>query len=197
MSKPRVLVVEDEVEARRSLTRSLERAGYEVSGAATTHEGVALAIGGDFDALVLDLALGNDDRGGLVILERLRAAGKRTPCVLVTAFADLEKTKAALNLGASFLIEKPFRSADLVAVLRDVAARAADLSGRVDDALARAALTEREREIALLILKGLPSAEIAQVLGGSEKTVRQHITQIYEKCGVSSRAELFHYVFPF
>ena len=63
--------------------------------------------------------------------------------------------------------------------------------------LGGAALTAREDEIARLVLKGLPSPEIAQMLGTSDKTVRQHLTRIYEKCGVTSRAELFHFVFPF
>jgi DNA-binding CsgD family transcriptional regulator len=66
----------------------------------------------------------------------------------------------------------------------------------VDRALARAGLTEKELAIARLVLKGLPSHEIARLENNSDKTIRQHLTQIYAKCGVSSRAEFFHHVFP-
>jgi len=47
-----------------------------------------------------------------------------------------------------------------------------------------------------LALKGLSSPEIAQVLSMSDKTVRQHLSRVYEKCGVSGRGELVHLLFP-
>ncbi|MEA2749783.1 MAG: hypothetical protein QOI41_3926 [Myxococcales bacterium] len=72
-----------------------------------------------------------------------------------------------------------------------------DLGALVTAAVSKAGLTERETEVARLVLKGLPSLEIGRVLGASDKTVRQHISRIYEKCGVSSRPEFFHFVFPF
>ena len=47
-----------------------------------------------------------------------------------------------------------------------------------------------------LLLKGLTSREIAAIEANAEKTIRQHVSSIYAKCGVSTRAELFHHVFP-
>lgn len=46
------------------------------------------------------------------------------------------------------------------------------------------------------MLKGLPSPEIAALLSMSDKTVRQHLTRVYEKLGVRGRGELFHLLFP-
>ena len=66
----------------------------------------------------------------------------------------------------------------------------------VASAFARAGLTPRESEVALLALKGLSSPEIAQVLSMSDKTVRQHLSRVYEKHGVSGRGELVHLLFP-
>jgi DNA-binding NarL/FixJ family response regulator len=152
---------------------------------------------GPVDVAVIDLVLGDDDRGGLTVLRRIRERTPPSPCVLVTAFADVARLKDALNLGASYLLEKPFRAAELVRVVRALLPEQRDLGGLVARALARATLTPREEQIARLVLKGLPSAEIATVLGTSDKTVRQHLSKVYEKCGVSSRAEFFHYVFPF
>jgi DNA-binding NarL/FixJ family response regulator len=200
----RILLVEDEPDAREALARALRRGGHEVleagsvEGARSALDALPGALG--VDVAVLDLVLGEDERGGLAVLEALRASGSRgarAPVVVITAFADVARVKAALNLGASHLLEKPFRAADLLALVERLAAAAKpDLGDLVAQAFARAGLTPREEEVTRLALKGLPSPEIASVLGMSEKTVRQHLSKVYEKLGVSSRGELFHLLFP-
>jgi DNA-binding NarL/FixJ family response regulator len=195
---PVALLVEDDADARLSLARALRRAGIECVEAHDVASALALLPATTIDIAVLDLVLGEDEDGGLSVLSSLRASGSHAPAVVITAFADVYRLKRALNLGASYLLEKPFRARELVETVRKLLLDAArSLSGLVSDAVGRAGLTEREEEVARLVLKGLPSAEIATVLAASDKTVRQHITRIYEKCGVSSRAELFHHVFPF
>jgi len=191
------LLVEDDVDARHALTRALQRAGIETVEAADAAAALALLPTLTAQVAILDLVLSDDDDGGLRVLAALRAAGSTIPAVIITAFADVDRLKRALNLGASYMLEKPFRGAELVETVRKLLGEQRNLAGLVNDAIARAALTERESEIARLVLKGLPSAEIATVVGSSDKTVRQHLSRIYEKCGVSSRPELFHYVFPF
>lgn len=188
----KLLLVEDEIEARDSLARALTRAKYEVRVASSVEEALPLL---EVDLAVVDVKLGDDDHGGLRILEAIRARS-RMPVVMVTAFADVEKVKSALNLGASHLLEKPFRAAELLAVLDRLLAARPDPAAAVREAFARARLTAREEEVALLALKGLSSPEIAQVLGMSDKTVRQHLSRVYEKHGVSSRGELVHQLFP-
>jgi DNA-binding NarL/FixJ family response regulator len=194
---PVALLVEDDADARLGLVRALQRAGIACIEAADAKEAIAQVGTAAFDIAILDLVLGDDDGGGLSVLTALRAAGRSVPAVIITAFADVDRLKRALNLGASFLLEKPFRGADLVETVRKLLGDERDLGRLVTEAIARSGLTDREAEIARLVLKGLPSLEIATVLGSSDKTVRQHISRIYEKCGVSSRPELFHYVFPF
>jgi DNA-binding NarL/FixJ family response regulator len=194
---PVALLVEDDGDARLGLARALRRAGIECIEAGDVASALALVASSAFDIAILDLVLGDDDGGGLSVLTALRAAGRTVPAVIITAFADVDRLKRALNLGASFLLEKPFRGAELVETVRKLLGDQRDLGGLVTEAISRAGLTAREAEIARLVLKGLPSLEIATVLGSSDKTVRQHISRIYEKCGVSSRPELFHFVFPF
>lgn len=197
MSGRYLLLVEDDADARSSLERTLAREGYRVSSASSVEEAMKLALEASFlDAVVTDVVLGDDDRGGIRLIGALRAAGVRAPIVLITAFAALASVKQALNEGASYLLEKPFRAANLVEVLGRVTAEPLGIGYLVDRALAKAGLTDKEESIARLILKGLTSAEIARLEGNSDKTVRQHITRIYAKCGVSSRPEFFHYVFP-
>ena len=65
------------------------------------------------------------------------------------------------------------------------------LNQAVEELLARAQLTEKERAVARLLLEGLSSNEIAEAQQNSPKTIRQHVTQIYAKCGVASRAQFF------
>ena len=57
-------------------------------------------------------------------------------------------------------------------------------------------LTPKEIEVAHLLLKGLSTRRMMLRTGNSNGTLKQHISTIYEKCGVSSRAEFFHWVFP-
>lgn len=188
----KLLLVEDEIEARDALARSLARAKYEVRVASSVEEALPLI---DVDLAVIDVKLGEDDRGGLRILEAIRSRS-RMPVVMITAFADVDKVKTALNLGASHLLEKPFRALDLLGVLDRLLAVRSDSAATVKEAFVRARLTAREAEVAMLALKGLPSPEIAQVLGMSDKTVRQHLSRVYEKHGVGSRGELVHLLFP-
>lgn len=192
----KIVLVEDEVDARASLERGLRRAGFECGAAGTAAEALAIARSTFFDAAVVDVVLGDDPRGGLDLLPQLTALPHRPPVVVITAYADLGKVKEALNAGAEYLLEKPFSVAELVTVLKRVLGNADSPSHFVDRALARAGLTDKELSVARLVLKGLPSEEIARIEGNSDKTVRQHITQIYAKCGVASRAEFFHFVFP-
>jgi len=56
-------------------------------------------------------------------------------------------------------------------------------------------LTPAEKDVAFLLLKGLPFKEIASVRGGSEKTIRHHALKIYQKSGLQGRTELFAYFF--
>ena len=197
MRGARLLLVEDERDSREVLTRALERAGYVCLAAEGPEQALALAKSGPpIEGAVLDVKLGMDDLAGLKLIRPLRAISRAAAIVVVTAFADVDKVKLALNEGASYLLEKPFHAAALLDVLARLLAEMADTAPLVQRALARAKLTEKEAEVAALVLKGLPSGEIASVLEISDKTVRQHLSQVYVKCGVASRSEFFHYVFP-
>ena len=192
-----VLLVEDEADARESLARSLAAAGYRCVTAASFAEALAAAdVERDLDVVVTDIVLGAADRAGLELIPALRERGVGAPIVVITAFADVDKVKFALNAGASYLLEKPFRAAQLLAVIAKVMSQPDDLVRRIERTLAKHGLTDKEMMVARHLLKGLTSSEIAAVEHNSERTIRQHISKIYEKCGVSTRPELFHYLFP-
>ncbi len=192
----RILLVEDELDTRDLLGKALERAGYLCAVADGAPQALARAEdSGPFDVVVTDVVLGRDDRGGLTLMLELRGLGIRAPFVIITAYADVEKVKLALNQGAAYLLEKPFSAPELLLAIERVRGEGAGLERATEDVLTRAGLTAKERKVAEHLLNGLSSSEIAELEANSPKTIRQHVSQIYAKCGVSSRAELFRLVY--
>jgi DNA-binding NarL/FixJ family response regulator len=180
------------------LQGALSRAGYECVAAATVAEALAHARAAGFiDVAVTDVVLGADDRAGLSLLTELPKAGVRAPVIVMTAYADVDKLKTALNAGAAHFLEKPFAAKDLVDAVDRVRAQGGDVAHAhaVEQVLSRAQLTDKERTVALHLLEGKSSSEIAELERNSPKTIRQHVSQIYAKCGVGSRAEFFRLVY--
>jgi DNA-binding NarL/FixJ family response regulator len=191
-----LLLVEDEHDARTILSRRLQAFGWNClahSSAETALKDPELRFA---EAVVADVVLGEGRMTGIDLISELRKLDVRAPVVLVTAFADQQRVKAALNGGASYLLEKPFTTEALRNVIERVTTVDLDLGKLVNRALSRARLTKKEEEVARLVLKGLTSAEIGSMMGNSEKTIKQHLTQVYSKLGVTGRAEFFHLVFP-
>ncbi|MEI9954232.1 MAG: response regulator transcription factor [Pseudomonadota bacterium] len=187
-----ILLVEDEFDTRELLGRALERAGYNALMAANAAEALSAAsTSGAIDLVVTDVVLGADNLGGLELMTALRDEGVRAPVVIITAYADVEKLKIALNEGAAHFLEKPFRAPKLLEVIERVLKNAVPFNHAVEELLTRAQLTDKELTVARLLLEGLSSSEIAARENNSPKTIRQHVTQIYAKCGVASRAQFF------
>ncbi len=192
MTQATILLVEDEFDTRELLGRALEREGYTCLAAANSSEALSAARGApQLDLVVTDVVLGDDGLAGLHLMTELRRQGVRAPVVIISAFADVEKLKIALNEGAAHFLEKPFRAPKLLDVVARMLQNSAPLNGAVEEILTRAQLTEKERTVARLLLDGLSSSEIAEREHNSPKTIRQHVTQIYAKCGVASRAQFF------
>jgi len=191
-----VLLVEDDADTRELLGRALRRAGHECIEAADGAEALSRARAArHLDVVVSDLVLGNDDRGGLRLIESLRQEGISANTICVTAFADVDRVKTALNQGVRYFMEKPFRANELL----DAVARLGPSSqqgGRAMDAIfERAGLTDKERSVAKYLLEGLSSTEIAAREHNSPKTIRQHVSEVYSKCQVSSRAQFFRLIY--
>lgn len=123
-TRPRVLVVDDEVGVRRALERGLTAEGMDVVSAADGPSALRAAVTGAFDVVLLDIML--PGLSGYRVLEQLRAAGVRTPVLLVSA-KDGEIDQAdGLDLGADGYLVKPFSFVVLVAQVRALLRRSAD-----------------------------------------------------------------------
>jgi two-component system KDP operon response regulator KdpE len=115
MSKPVVLVIDDEVQIRRLLQLALESAGFKVLKAETGEEGIRRAAADQPDIVVLDLGL--PDKDGRAVLRELRAWA--TIPVIVLSVRDSEsEIISCLDAGADDYLVKPYRSGELLARVR-------------------------------------------------------------------------------
>lgn len=123
--RPRLLVVEDDPAILSLFVAYLEKDGYLVAGAATAASAEAMVKKQEFDLILLDLGLPDED--GLVVARRIRASST-IPLVFVTQRAGDADKIAGLELGADDYVTKPFNPRELSARVRNILARA-DRSG--------------------------------------------------------------------
>ena len=116
LARRRVLVIEDEPGIADFLRRGLTAEGFAVESSLDGTEGERLALGGSFDAIVLDLML--PGRAGLEILASVRRASPTVPVIVLSARGELEDRIAGLETGAVDYLVKPFSLAELIARLR-------------------------------------------------------------------------------
>ncbi len=111
-----VLVIEDEPQIRRLLRTSLGANRFEVLEAANGRDGLEMAASQKPEVIILDLGL--PDMDGLAIIKALRAAGGKTPIVVLSSRGEEATKVEALNTGADDYVTKPFGMAELIARLR-------------------------------------------------------------------------------
>jgi DNA-binding response OmpR family regulator len=118
----RVLLVEDSERLQRSVGTGLRRAGFAVDVTGDGEEGLWYATGNDYDVVILDLMLPKLD--GLSVLRRLRAAGRDTHVLVLTARDAVEDRVLGLRSGADDYLVKPFAFDELLARVQALARRA-------------------------------------------------------------------------
>ena len=112
----RVLVIEDEEKMAEMIKRGLEEEGMEVDLAFDGEQGIAAGSTGRHDFIILDIGL--PGRDGLEVARELRAAGLKTPLLMLTAHDTTEMKVKGLDSGADDYLTKPFAFAELLARLR-------------------------------------------------------------------------------
>ncbi|HZA51192.1 MAG TPA: response regulator transcription factor [Myxococcaceae bacterium] len=207
----RVFLVDDHPVVREGLKVLLTSApGLAVAGEAdSTAAAIAWLQTNTTDVALVDLALGAED--AIEALPHLTNTARGAKILVLTGTRDPDRHRAALVAGARGLVLKDKPPEFLLKAIRKVhagelwfdrvtmesALQRALSSQRRDDA-ERAkveSLTAREREIIVRVGEGLKSEAIAQKLGISEKTVRNHLSQIFDKLGVTDRLELLLYAY--
>jgi two-component system OmpR family response regulator len=209
-SGARILVVDDDRHIREVMRFALEKAGYTVTEATDGSQAFALISGNEFDLVVLDIVMPEDD--GLTLCRKIRARNTRLPIIFVSSRDDELDRVLGLELGADDYLTKPFSprelSARVAAVLRrtrpdappgsggpllvrgvvtlDVGRHTCQVSGR-DLALT---VTEFELLRALLESPGrvLSRAQLVDLAYGpghfiSDRTVDSHVRRLRAKLG--------------
>lgn len=211
----RVFIIDDHAIVRSGLRMLVEsHANTTVVGeAGNSAETFKFFSENDADIILLDIDLGVES--GLSFLPRLLETAEPAKVLVLTGIRDQETHQKAVALGALGLvlkdqacdtlinaIEKVYSGEawldpSLVAAAITQLARTAECKNKNPDpeALKIASLTEREREVVALIGEGLSNKLIGDRLFISEKTVRHHLTSIFDKLGLSDRFELAIYAF--
>jgi DNA-binding NarL/FixJ family response regulator len=205
METTRILIADDHVLFRDGLrTLLLTAPELELAGEAASGE-EAVALAGDLqpDVVLMDLQM--PGLNGIDATRRIVANSPHIGVLVVTMFSDDRSVFAAMRAGARGYILKGAGHAEMLAAIRAVAGGAAMFSPEIaarmveffhamqPSAAASAGLfpelSERERTILALIAQGRKNGEIAAELVLSEKTVRNHVSNILGKLQVADRAQ--------
>ncbi len=202
----RIVIADDHTIFRDGLRRLLEsEPEFEIVGeAADGAEAVQLVQQAHPDILLLDLAMPR--MPGLEALRELSELRATTRVILLTAAIEKRQIIEALQVGARGVVMKDAATQMLIKAMRTVMSgqfwvgreAVTDMVQYLRDQLASQpqpkaksyGLTRREIEILGTIVAGLSNKEIAQKFSLSEDTVKHHLTNIFDKVGVSSRLEL-------
>ncbi|MCK4415139.1 MAG: response regulator transcription factor [Candidatus Eisenbacteria sp.] len=215
MSRPYILVVEDDVPIRRGIVDALRFAGYDPLEADNGEDGLELAVRTDCDLVLLDLVLPR--RQGLDVLESIRRDRPVLPVIILTARGGEDDRVKGLRLGADDYVVKPFSIKELLArveaVLRRSPARPSDVTRvgipggyadlerreiRFEDG-GRTPLSEREVELLRYLARNSRRAISREELlahvwrlnpktVGETRTIDMHVARLREKLRDDSAA---------
>jgi DNA-binding NarL/FixJ family response regulator len=200
----RVFLLDDHEIVRRGLRDLLEAEGdIEVVGeAGTAEEAYGRIPATTPQVAVLDVQL--PDGSGVEVCREVRSRHPEIACIMLTSFADDDAVYAAILAGAAGYLLKQVRGNDLVEAIRKVAGGASLLDPAVttrvlerlrhkDDDDPLAALTDQERTILELIAEGLTNRQIGERMFLAEKTVKNYVSNMFSKLGMSRRTEAAAY----
>lgn len=207
MAKQRILLVDDHEVVRLGLRALLEHnAQFEVVGEASTAKEAYEQVGRVHpDIVLMDIRL--PGVSGIEACEEIIKAYPDTRVVMLTSYAEDEMLFSAIRAGASGYILKQIGGEDLIRALESVGRGEALLDPAVtqrvfqevrravkeEEASAFANLSQQERHVLLLVSEGKTNREIAKALFLGEGTVRNYVSSILSKLGVSNRAEAAAY----
>ena len=188
-----VIVVDDDPSVQRALNRLLSTHGFRVRSYCNARDFLdQRAAMPTVGCLVLDVAM--PGKSGLELQTELQQLGIRLPVVFITGHGTVPMGVQAMKHGAVDFLQKPFDSRALLDIVRKAVESSREQSSQTlecQDLESRfLSLSEREREVYKLLIKGLLNKQIGAELGIVEKTVKVHRARLMEKMQAHSLAEL-------
>jgi RNA polymerase sigma factor (sigma-70 family) len=188
-----VCIIDDEEAVRIALTDLLESVGLRAQAYVSGREFLqTLRADSPPSCLILDIRLPGSS--GLEFQQQLIAENIDIPIIFITGHGDIPMTVQAMRAGAVDFLTKPFREQALLDAInramehgrigREKQAEITELRKRFEE------LTPREREVMLLVVRGLLNKQIAAELGTSETTVKVHRGQVMRKMQAESLPDL-------
>jgi DNA-binding NarL/FixJ family response regulator len=195
--KIRVLVVDDHVVVRSGLEQLLATTDdIELVGTASNGNEAIEAVGSLHpDVVLMDLSMPELD--GVEATRRISADHPSSRVLVLTSFSDQTRILDALSAGADGYLLKHAEPDDIADAIRAVHAGESPLDPKAARALVESRrsgretpqLTDREREVLLLVRDGLANKQIARRLGIAERTVKAHLTSVFQRLGVTDRTQ--------
>ena len=195
----RVLIADDHMVVREGL-RALLDAEPDLDPVGAASDGAAaVCLAGELvpDVVLMDLRMPGMD--GIEAIRRVKALHPEIQIVILTTYDDDQYIVRGLRAGARGYLLKDTDRNVLFQTIRAAARRESLLSSELVDKLVShlqgpepaqtESLSPRESQVLVLLAQGAPNKEIARELGISERTVKAHVTGIFNKLGASSRAE--------
>ncbi|PYQ30324.1 MAG: DNA-binding response regulator [Acidobacteria bacterium] len=181
----RIAIVDDHPVVREGLAAALSNRGFTIAASFGSAEEL-LAARFDADVVLLDLEL-----PGMSGVDAIARVGK--PVLVLTAYANDEQIDAVLRAGARGYLLKGASVDDIERAIRAVASGQTYLDQKVASRLIALSgaprLSAREREVLRLVAAGRANKEIASALDIAERTVKFHVTSIFNKLGAENRAQ--------
>jgi len=189
--QPHVWIVDDESDVLEGLTLLLQSADYSVVPCRGGRDLLDRLDEKSTGCIVLDLRM--PDMGGLEVQRELGRRGCRIPVVFLSGHGDIPIAVEAIRAGAIDFLEKPVRDTQLFAsverALDEDRRRRSGATGRNNARDLLDSLSPREAEVAELIIEGLKTAEIAERLDLSPRTVEMHRARLLRRLGARTSAE--------
>ncbi|WP_432893722.1 response regulator [Kribbella sp. CA-245084] len=193
----RVLIADDHAIVRTGLSQLLGTADdIELVGAAGDGaEAATMAAELRPDVVLMDLSMPGTD--GISATERIVAASPEVHVLVLTSFSDQARILDALQAGAEGYLLKHSEPEVILAGVREIVSGGSPLDPKAARVLLtnrrspgpETKLTDREQEVLDMVGAGLPNKTIARRLGISERTVKAHLTNVYQRLGVTDRTQ--------
>lgn len=201
MEQIRVMIADDHSLIREGLRRLLEFDGsIKVVGEASNGEECLEKLD-EFNPEVLLLDINMPGKNGIDVLKQMKADQSQIKVLILTVHNELEYLMSAVDIGVNGYILKDSESSELkkaISVVRDgesyiqpklIPAMNSQLLHRDADKDKITSLTNREMEVLIQVANGMFNKEIATNLNISERTVKNHISNIFKKIDVSDRTQ--------